>query len=264
MNLLTPLLQLLVGAAVGGAAGYLGSFMILKRMSLVGDALSHVALPGLAIGIAIGISPMIGAFVALMIAIVGIWYVGETTDVFPDALVGVFFTASLAIGILLTPEPDLLEALFGDIQKISTSESLVAVIAAILVLAATKRMAKRLILGTVSPELAKSTGIDTRRDNLIYLFLVGTVVALGIRFVGSLLMGALVIIPAASAKNVSVGMRRYQLLSALFGVASAVVGIMISSVTSIQSGPAVVLTSTVLFVLTYMFRSPLLSNPEQT
>src|SRR3972149_2293858 len=120
MNIMTInnlLLLLAVGIFVGGASAYLGSFMVLKRMSLVGDALSHVALPGMAIAIALGLSPMLGAFVALIIATIGIWYFQETSEVYPEALVGVFFTASLAIGILITPEPDLLEALFGSIEK---------------------------------------------------------------------------------------------------------------------------------------------------
>lgn len=97
------LFLLLVGALVGAASGYLGSFMVLKRMSLVGDALSHVALPGIAIALTFGINPMLGALVALFIATVGIWYLSEHSEVYPEALVGVFFTASLAIGLLLTP-----------------------------------------------------------------------------------------------------------------------------------------------------------------
>jgi len=105
-------LILLVGALIGATSGYLGSFMVLKRMSLVGDALSHVALPGIAIAITLGINPLLGALVALVIATFGIWYLGEHSEVYPEALVGVFFTASLSLGLLLTPEPELLEALF--------------------------------------------------------------------------------------------------------------------------------------------------------
>src|SRR3990167_6636840 len=103
------LLLITTGAFVGAASGYLGSFMVLKRMSLVGDALSHVALPGIAIALALGIDPLLGALVALTLAVIGIWYLGEHSEIYPEALVGVFFTASLAIGILVTPEPELLE-----------------------------------------------------------------------------------------------------------------------------------------------------------
>src|SRR5450756_1400824 len=99
----TNLLYLLiVGALVGASSGFLGSFMVLKRMSLVGDALSHVALPGIAIALTFGINPMLGALIALVIATLGIWYLGQHSEVYPEALVGVFFTASLSIGLLLT------------------------------------------------------------------------------------------------------------------------------------------------------------------
>lgn len=111
------LLLLTVGGLVGAASAYLGSFMVLKRMSLVGDALSHVALPGMAIAIALNISPMLGGFIALILATVGVWYLEETSKIYPEALFGVFFTAALAIGILITPEPDLLEALLEALKR---------------------------------------------------------------------------------------------------------------------------------------------------
>ena len=74
-----------IGAAVGAAAGYVGSFMVIKRMSLVGDALSHVALPGLAIAIALQVSPMIGAFVTLFLAICGVWYLEKSSRIHSHA-----------------------------------------------------------------------------------------------------------------------------------------------------------------------------------
>jgi ABC-type Mn2+/Zn2+ transport system permease subunit len=141
------LFQVAVGAFVGAAAGYLGSFMVLKRMSLVGDAMSHVALPGMAIAIALNFSPIIGAVIALTFAVIGIWYFSETSSIYPEALVGVFFTASLAIGILITPEPDLLEALFGNIEKITFIEGLIAIGLTLLIILMTRSIAKSLILG---------------------------------------------------------------------------------------------------------------------
>lgn len=245
------LFLLIVGSIVSAAAGYLGSFMVLRRMSLVGDALSHVALPGMAIALLFHISPIVGALVALTIAVIGIWYLGETSQIYPEALVGVFFTASLAIGILITPEPELLEALFGNIERVTLVEGLVTVVISLLVIIAVKRLSKQLILDTISTELAKSTGISTSRNNLIYLLLVGTIVALGIRFLGTLLTGALVIIPAASAKNVSRGMMQYQAFSVIFGIASALMGVTISILTHFSPGPVVVLSSIFIFIVTY-------------
>lgn len=248
------LFLLTVGVFVAAAAGYLGSFMVLKRMALVGDALSHVALPGLAIGLTIGFSPMLGAAIALTLAVIGIWYLEKKSKVYPEALVGVFFTASLAIGVLITPEPDLLEALFGNIEKITHIEGILAVIFSLIIVFVTFFISKKLILGILSDELAKSMGINMEKVNFLYLFLVGSVVALGIKFVGSLLMGALVIVPAASAKNISAGIKSYYLFSIIFGVLSAIAGILIATYLSLPTGPVVVLISILFFLISFIFK----------
>lgn len=245
---------IMVGGFVAAAAGYLGSFMVIKRMALVGDALSHVALPGMAVALILGISPIFGAFIALTIALIGVWFLEEHSDIYPEALVGVFFTASLSLGFLITPKPELLEALFGDIEKIVPLEGMMAIIIAALVIIVTKVISRKLVLGIISEEIAKSMSISVSRLNLIYLFLIGTVVAIGVKFVGSLLMGALVIIPAVSAKNISSDMKSYYLWSITFGVVSSVVGIIISDYFHLASGPSVVLTSIFFFVLSYFFK----------
>jgi ABC-type Mn2+/Zn2+ transport system permease subunit len=245
---------LIVGALVGASSGFLGSFMVLKRMSLVGDALSHVALPGIAIALAIGVNPMLGALVALILATFGVWYLSEHSEVYPEALVGIFFTASLSIGLLLTPEPDLLEALFGNIDKINIFDGAIVLAGAIVIFVATAAISKKLLLGVVSEDLAKSQKIDIRKINLIYLLLVGLVVAMGVKFLGTLLTGAMVIIPAVTAKNIAKSIRSFHMYSVCFGIASAVVGILLAKSFGIASGPAVVITSITFFVVSYIFR----------
>ncbi len=245
---------LLIGALVGASSGYLGSFMVLKRMSLVGDALSHVALPGIAIALAFGINPMLGALIALLIATFGIWYLSEHSEVYPEALVGVFFTASLSLGLLLTPEPELLEALFGDLDKIATIDGLLTIVGSFVIFLITYLISKKLLLGIVSEDLAKSQKINLSKVNLIYLLMVSLVVALGVKFLGTLLTGAMVIIPAVTAKNIARGINNFHLLSIIFGGLAAVSGILIARIFNIASGPAVVLTAVVLFIISYIFK----------
>jgi len=247
-------LILLVGILVGASSGYLGSFMVTKRMSLVGDAMSHVALPGIAIAIALGINPMLGAFVALVIATFGIWYLGEHSEVYSDALVGVFFTASLSIGLLLTPEPDLLEALFGNIDKIGFLDGILAVIGAFVVFIITYLISNKLILSSISEDLAKSQKVNVSLINLIYLLLVSLVVALGVKFLGTLLTGAMVIIPAVTAKNLAKGSKDFQILSIIFGGLSATIGIFVANITHVSSGPVIVLTAITLFIVSFIFK----------
>lgn len=248
------LLLLIVGALVGGAAGYLGSFMVMKRMALVGDALSHVALPGMAIASTIGVNPMLGAFVALTTAVVGIWHLSKRTEIYPETLVGVFFTASLAIGVLITPEPELFENLFGSIEKINLGGGLITAILAIIIFLATRKIAKQLLLGVVSEELASVTGVNIQKINFIYLFLVGLTVALGVTFVGTLLTGALVIVPAAAAKNIGRTSAGFQFGAAILGSLSAILGILVSTIFHLPPGPSVVLVSILFFLASYIFR----------
>jgi len=249
------LFLIIVGVFVAAAAGYLGSFMVVKRMSLVGDALTHVALPGMAIALTLGISPVLGALIFLTLAIIAVWYLQEHSEVYPEALVGVIFTASLALGVLITPEPDLLEALFGNIERINITEGTIAIVISLLIVVVTRLISKKMILGIISEELAKSGGILISKLNLIYLLLVGVVVALGVKFVGTLLMGALVIVPAVSAKNIARSLKDYYLFSILFGILSAAVGVTVAATFHITPGPAVVLTGISIFIITYLVRN---------
>lgn len=246
--------QLLVGISVAAAAAYLGTFMVLKRMSLVGDALSHVALPGMALAIMFHVSPLLGAFLALLLAVFGIWYIGERSRVYPEALVGVAFTGALALGMIITPAPELLEALFGDITKITLIEGWIAVSLSILVIIVTKVISKKMTLAVVSEDLAKVSGVKTRLINLIYLLSIGVVVALGVKFVGTLLTGALVIVPAAAAKNISSKMIVYSLAAMLIGIFSAGIGITTATMLKFSIGPVVVITTIGFFVISYFLR----------
>jgi ABC-type Mn2+/Zn2+ transport system permease subunit len=246
------LLLSLVGVAVASAASYLGSFMVLKRMSLVGDALSHVALPGMAIAISLSLSPMIGAFVSLTLAALTIWYLEETSEVYPETLVGILFTTGLAIGVLITQEPDLLEALFGNIETVTPMEGTLSAVLSLATVFLTYKISPGLTVSVLSDEMAKSAGYQIKRVNLLYLILVATVVALGVKFVGTLLTGALVIVPAAAARNISRGITSYQFLSIIFGSLSAITGILLSEYFRLPTGPLVVLTSTVFFLTTYI------------
>jgi ABC-type Mn2+/Zn2+ transport system permease subunit len=248
------LLQIITGTAIGLAAGYLGSMMVLRRMSLVGDALSHVALPGIAIALLMGIDPFIGAFAALAAAVVGIWWLGRTTSLPSETLVGIFFTLSLAIGLLLTPQPELLEALFGDISSVTFTGTLAVVACSALAIVLVHSIRRVLILDIISPDLAKVSGNSVARAEFLFLFLVALMIALGLRIAGTLLTGSLVIIPAAAARTISPSLSQYSLMSAVFGGFSALVGIYAAHVFSLPPGPMVILTGGVLFAATLPFR----------
>lgn len=255
MNFDLSFYQILITAVfVAASASLLGSFVILKRMALVGDALSHVALPGIALGLAFHINPFLGAFSTLFLAIVGIWFLKYQTELPVDTLVGIFFTASLALGILFIPEQELLEALFGNISALSFMESLSSVILSMGIIGALIAIHKKLALNMLSEELSHSVGIKNRALEFVYLLIFALSIALGIRFVGALLMGSLVIIPAASAKNISRSLHGFMVTSVAFGVVSAGGGVILSRLFNVAPGPLFILASTILFVLSLIIR----------
>lgn len=246
--------SLVVGALVGLASAYVGSLMVLKRLGLVGDALSHVALPGIGIALAWQLNPFIGAFSALAVGILLIWQIGRKTSVPTESVVGLIFTVALAIGILVTPEPDLLEALFGDISKVVFGDMVLAVILCTVIFIAMSFIRRKLLLGMLSRDFAKAQGINVDLIDLVFLALVAVVVALGVKVVGTLLMGALVVIPAVASKNVSKSFSGYSLISMIFGVISAVGGILLAANFGFPPGPMVVLVSALVFLITLIFR----------
>ena len=242
----------LVGIFVGSAAGYLGSIMISKHMALVGDALSHVALPGLALGLLFNFNPFIGAFAFLAATAVVTWYLQKSTTLSVEAIIGVLFVLALAIGILITPQVDLLEALFGDISTVTLIDTIVTAMVSVFVILVTRAIYNKLALSMISRELAVSTRIKVEQVNLIYLLLVAMIVAVGIKEVGTILVGAVVIVPAAAARNVSTSLHRYSLLSAVFGVISALSGVLLSAYVKIPAGPLVVIVGAVIFVIGFL------------
>jgi len=248
------LISLIVGVFVGAAAGYLGSFMVLRKMALVGDAMTHVALPGIGLALILNINPFIGAFTFLVVATFGIWRIENKTNLSVESVVGVFFTASLALGIIITPEIELLEVLFGNISNVARLDAILAVVFSIFALWLTFNIKKDLLLGIMSPDLAKASRINVDRINLVFLLLVSLVVALGVKVVGTLLMGSLVIVPAAAARNISDNFTAFGTWSLIFGVVSVGLGVYLTKFFTIPSGPLVVLVSVAIFLVTLVFR----------
>ncbi len=248
--------SLIVGAVVGFSAGYLGSIMVLERMALVGDAMSHVALPGLALGVLLNFSPLLGGFVFLFVSAVLIWHLGRVTQLSFETLVGASFTLALAIGIILFGNNlDALEAaLFGDIAQVDLSLAVAAVIISVAVILLTRLIYSKIILSLISEELAISKGVKVAQTNLLYLLLVSVTVAIGITITGTLLVGFLVVTPAAAAKLVSSNLSRYLTFSSVFGAVSAISGVLAASYLGVVPGPLVVLSGVTIFAVVVLIR----------
>ena len=248
------LYTLLAGSAIAAAGGMIGSFALLRRMALVGDALSHIALPGIALGLIFHFNPFLGAFLFLALGTLIIWTVEHKTKLPVDTLVGVVFTLALAVGALLSTEEEILEALFGDITSITGLDMLVAVLISFIIVFFLLFYYKKFSLTLISPDLSLSVGYKPHMLELLFLTIFALGVAAGIKFTGVLLIGSIVIIPAATARNIAPSMRSYIWLSAFFGVLGAVVGIFAAKIYGLAPGPVFVIIAGIFFFASVFLR----------
>lgn len=243
----------IIALVVGITSGFVGSFIILKRMALVGDALSHVALPGIALALVYSVEPFWGVLVFLLLAAVLVWWLEGKTKLPTDAVIGLLFTASLATGILLIPDTEILESLFGEFPQLGAIEFWFFIGSAVLLIFLLLKFSQKIIFYIISPELAKAEKWGPR-INLLFLLIFAFIVALGIKLVGTLLMGALTIIPASIAKNFSRNMTLYVVLSSILGGIIGVGGLLIASSFHLLPGPAIILLGVGLFIVSLVFK----------
>ncbi|MBI3420937.1 MAG: metal ABC transporter permease [Candidatus Sungbacteria bacterium] len=246
--------NLLVALVIGVASGMIGAFILLKRMALVGDALSHVALPGIALALAYQLDPLWGVLVFLMSAAILVWWLEQHTKLSSEALVGLLFTASLAIGIVTIPDTEILESLFGEFPVFSPPAFLFVIGSGIVLTLLTFAYTRKFIFSIVSGELAVVQGEQGSRNRLLLFLIFSCVVALGIKLVGTLLMGALTIIPASIARNTSRSMRGYIAASAIGGAGIALGGVWLSYIFSWLPGPTIILLGVGIFILSLFFK----------
>lgn len=247
-------LAMLMTTAIGAVAGYLGTLMLSKRMSLVGGPLGHLTLPGIALALLYGFDVSIGAFLMLVLAIVVIWFLEKRTKLPLETLTAIVFTSSVAFAFLYLPGEEVEIALIGDISQLNLITTAASVILSLGVFFLVKKIYKKMVFITFSQDLAKSEKINVDKYNLIYLLAVALVIGLGIRVVGSLLTAAIVAIPAATSKNISGNLKQYAFNGLLAGGLAGFLGILVYHFLGIPAGPSVILSSSVLFLLSMIFK----------
>jgi ABC-type Mn2+/Zn2+ transport system permease subunit len=246
---------LLLSATTAVAAGLMGCFALMRRMTLAGDALSHVALPGIGLALLLGFHPLGGALAALLVGAVLVWALERRTRIATETVIGVVFSTALAVGALLTTGEELMDALFGAPAALTGWELGVGLVGSGLVIAFALLARNRLIVTLVSPEIALTSGIDVERLNLLFLVAFAVTVALGLRYLGVLLMGSLVIIPAATGRRVARSLPGMLGVSVGVAVAATVAGTYLASAVGRESGPVIVTLAAGCFLLATLFAS---------
>jgi len=241
-----------IGMAV--AAGLVGCFAVMRKMTLASDAISHVALPGIAVALLAGTPPIVGALVALVLGTLLIWLVESRTRMATETVVGVVFSAALALGAMVTRGEDLLEALFGRPGTLTAAEVALGLLGVVGVVVFILAARHRLVLALVSRDLGRTAGIDVDRLDLAYLLAFSVTVALGLRYLGVLLMGSLIIIPAATAKQLTRGLTAMLATAVMIAVASTLAGRWAAAWLGRDSGPPIIAIAAAVFFLGLLVR----------
>jgi ABC-type Mn2+/Zn2+ transport system permease subunit len=245
---------LIVSLATAVAAGLIGCFAVMRRMALAADALSHVALPGIGVALAFHVHPLFGAAAMLFFGALLVWALEDQTRIPTDTIIGVVFSAALAVGSMITSGEALVEVLFGQTGTPSWTEAAFGLVAALTVVVFVIRQRHRLVVALVSPDLARTAGTDIRRLNLVYLLMFALTVALGLRHLGVLLMGSLIIIPAATARRLAKHLAQMLILAAVLAAVTTLAGSALAGYLHREAGPVIVSLAAIGFALTFLRR----------
>ncbi len=243
----------LAGVGTAIAAGLLGCFVVWRRMAYFGDATAHAAVLGVALALGFNISIFAGvAVVALAMAL--LIYALAERDASIDTLLGVLAHGALALGLVavaLIPGQriDLDAYLFGDVVTVTRWDLAVIWGGALLVAAVLWWNWSALLTATLSPDLAYAAGINPRREQLILTLLLAAVVAVAIKVVGALLITALLIIPAATARRYAHTPERMALLSVAIGILAAIAGLRVALLLDTPVGPSIICIAALMFAI---------------
>lgn len=244
---------LISGIAVAVSCSVIGLFLVLRRQSLYGDALSHVAFGGIAIGLFTNVYPIWTAFAVSILASLGITKLKESTNIPGDSAVAVLLSAGLATGVLLIGlsggfSLDLYSFLFGSILLISYNDRLMILALSLIVLAIMYKIYRKLMYIAFDEEQAKVSGIDVRKLNYLFIVLASVTVITSVRLVGVLLISSLIVIPNITAMMFGKGFKKTLLISIFTAVLSVIGGIVISYVMNLAPGGTIVIISVAVFL----------------
>ncbi|MEN9203899.1 MAG: metal ABC transporter permease [Thermostichus sp. DG_1_6_bins_120] len=242
------------GILTGVTGGLLGSFAIFRQLSFFSDALGHSALLGIVLGVLLGVDP---TWVLLPFGVVfalGVTLILEHTQLSVDAVLNIIYSSSLALAVIALSliqgyRGNLNQLLFGDILGVSpTALWLSGILLLVSLLYIGLTLPSQMLL-TLHKPLAQARGVRVNWQRTMFVVLLALVVALSIRAIGVLLVSAFVVIPAATARVWASSFSAYVLLAMLLGALSAVLGMLGSAVFNLPSGPSIVTTQLLLFVL---------------
>ncbi|MBD1936958.1 metal ABC transporter permease [Microcoleus sp. FACHB-68] len=251
--------SLIIAILVGSICAVVGSYLMVQRLALLGDAISHSVLPGLAIAFFLGVNIFVGAFIAGILSAMAIAWIRTRSPIKEDAAMGIVFSAFFALGITLITviqkdnKIDLNHFLFGNILGVTALEVRDTAIIAAIVMVVVVLLYKELLFYTFDPAGAQAAGLPINLLNFGLMVLIALTVVASMKSVGVILVLSLLITPGATAYLLVSRLHLVMILGAGIGVVSSIAGMYLSYFYNLPSGPAIVLVTSGLFVLALLF-----------
>ena len=239
--------------------GILGTMIVNNKMSFFSDALGHSALTGVAIGALIGITDYSVSMIIFAVAFALLLnFVKQKGTTSADTIISVFSSTAIAVGLVILSKIGGINKyssyLVGDILSISTKEIVTLAITLVVTFGIWLVIFNKLLVLSVSAPLAKTKGINVSLFENIFVVLIAVIVMVTIRWIGILLINSLIILPAASSRNISTNVRQYTIYSIIISLISGILGIIISFGVGYATGPTIVVVSAVIYFLTLILR----------
>ncbi|MGV3274835.1 metal ABC transporter permease [Staphylococcus sp. 11261D007BR] len=248
---------LLTALLVGVVCGIMGCFIILRGLSLMGDAMSHAVLPGVALSFMFNIPLFIGALFTGMLSSILIGYITDVSKTKKDAAIGITFTTFLALGIVLISlihsATDLYHLLFGNILAITYESFITTLIVSVIVISLVFIFYRPLMISTLDSVFSRMSGLNVTVLHYFVMLLLAFVIVASVQTVGVILVVALLITPASTAYLIAHRLSTMILISCLFSIISSTLGIYISFQYNLPSGAVIVLIASLLYALTLGF-----------
>ncbi|MEA4821102.1 MAG: metal ABC transporter permease, partial [Erysipelotrichales bacterium] len=248
---------IVVGIAIAISSSFLGSFLVLKRYSMMGDGLAHVSFAALAIALLFNASPLYVSIPIVSFAAIIILLMNEKAQIHGDAAIGLISSFSIALGTIIVTlstgfNVDLFSYLFGNILLVTKTDMWISIITTVIVIGSVLLFYNELFALTYDEEYAKVLQIKTRRLNYLLAILTAIVIVVGIRAVGTMLISSLIIFPTVTAMQFSLGFKKTILFATIISVLLIVIGILLSFLLNLPTGSTIVMLNGILLFIVFV------------
>ncbi|HCC21986.1 TPA: manganese transporter [Candidatus Uhrbacteria bacterium] len=251
-----PFMQraLLAGAMLALILSILGIFVTVRRMAFFGDGIAHASLAGIAIALLVGVSPLPIALAWAAVVALAVWWLERSTKLSSDTLIGILFTASMALGVVLMSftrgyQPELVSFLFGSILSVRAIDLTYILIIGVIILAWLLLSFRQLTYMSLSEDQAIVSGVPVRLQTIILYVALALATVLGVKILGIILVSALLILPPAASRLLSSNFRGHIVMSIVMSELMVLLGLSISYLYDLPSGATIILTGTSIFLL---------------